>query len=227
MASYRDWMLIENPNELDEKQIKQAITSMGNAANKRLKRMENRGINFGEDTGKGTTSGVRRFGVKGKNLQALKNEFKRVRKFLSDPQSSLTGMWNALKEVKRKWGKEPTKKIIKDFSKMEKQKKTLGKKMETHLTKYEELRRWRDTWKYYNRLIDSGEWAPTKYDSNQVREMVYYQVSEQKEFSLTDEETYNKIVNKLKAQYEEVQQKKIEDSKDISTSSFVSMGESD
>lgn len=224
MASYRDWMLIENPNELDEKQLKQAITSMGNAANKRLKRMENRGINFGEDTGEGTTSGVRRFGIRGRNL---KNEFKRVRKFLSDPQSSLTGMWNTLKEVKRKWGKHPTKKMRKDFSKMEKQKKTLGKKMETHLTRYEELRRWRDTWKYYNRLIDSGEWAPTKYDSNQVREMVYYQVSEQKEFSLTDEETYNKIVNKLKGQYEEVQQKKIEDSKDISTSSFISMGESD
>ena len=226
MASYRDWMLIDNPNELDEKQLRQAIRSMGSVANKRLKRMENRGINFGEDVGEDTTSGVRRFGVKGKNLQALKNEFKRVRRFLDDPQGSLTGMWNTLKEVKRRWGKQPTKKMRKDFSKMEKQKKKLGKNMETNLTRYEELRRWRDTWKYYNKLIDEGVWAPTEYDSNQVREMIYYKVSEQQEYSLSDDETYERIITMLKGQYEELQQRN-EDDTDISTSSFFSMGESD
>lgn len=226
MASYRDWMLIDNPNELDEQQLKQAIKSMGNAANKRLTRMEKGGVNFGEDFGEGTTSGVKRFGIKGKNLQALKNEFKRVRRFLDDPQSSLTGMWNALKEVKRRWGKHPTKKMRKDFSKMEKQKKKLGKDMETSLTRYEELQRWRDTWKHYNRLIEEGEWAPSEYDSNQVREMIYYQVSEQREYTLSDDETYERIVNILKGQYEEAQEKK-EDETDISTSSFISMGESD
>lgn len=226
MATYKDWMLIENPNELDEQQLKQAIKSMGNAANKRLKRMENRGINFGEDSGEGTTSGVKRFGIKGKDFQALKNEFKRVRNFLNNPQSSLTGMWKTLKEVKRKWGRSPTKKMRKDFSKMEKQKGKLGKDMETSLTRYEELKRWRDTWKYYNKLIEDGKWAPSEYDSNQVRESVYYQVSEQREYNLTDEETYERILNDLRNDYESIQKKRME-SEDISTSSLVSMGESD
>ena len=226
MASYKDWMLIENPNELDEQQLKQAIKTMSNAANKRLKRMENAGIYFGEDSGKGVTSGVKRFGIKGKDFQALKNEFKRVRNFLNNPQSSLTGMWKTLKEVKRKWGRSPTKKMRKDFSKMEKQKGKLGKDMESGLTKYEELRRWRDTWKYYNKLIEEGAWAPSQYDSNQVREAVYYQVTEQREYNLTDEETYERILNDLRNDYESIQKQRNNDS-GISTSSFVSMGESD
>lgn len=226
MASYRDWMNIDNPNTLDETRLRTAISSMGAAANKRLKRMEGKGIYFGEEIGKDTISGVKKFTVRGKSLTELKNEFKRVRNFLNNPQSSLTGMWKTLKEVKRKWGKRPTKKMKKDFSKMEKQKSKLGKDMENSLTRYEELKRWRDTWNYYNKLIEDGKWAPSEYDSNQVRELVYYQVSEQREYNLTDEETYERILNDLRNDYELIQKQRIE-SEDISTSSLVSMGESD
>lgn len=231
MASYRDWMLIENPNELDEKQIKQAITSMGSAANKRLKRMENRGINFGEDTGEGTTSGVKRFGVKGKDLQALKNEFKRVRNFLNNPQSSLTGMKKAFREFKkeiakgitRKKAKRLTKAERKEYEKMQKQKKTSGMANERGLTQWEELQQWRETWNFYNRLVDEGYYTPTEYDSKQVRETIIAVIKYKHVYNLSYEETWKRVVEELRYDYESKQS----DDSDISTSSFFSMGESD
>lgn len=230
MASYRDWMLIDNPNELDESKLKEAIKRMGNVANKRLKRMANAGVNFGEETGEKATAGVTRFSIRGKNLSELKNEFKRVRNFLSDPQSSLTGMWRTLKEVKRKWGKAPTKKMRQDFSKMEKQKKKLGKAMESKLTRYDELKRWRETWTYYNRLIQEGIWAPTEQDSNQIREIVYTQVSNSDINNLDESTTWRNILEKMKNDYEQAQialQEEEEEDDTISTSSLISMGESD
>lgn len=231
MASYRDWMLLDNPNELDEQQLKQAITSMGNAANKRLKRMENRGINFGEDTGEGTTSGVKRFGIKGKNLQALKNEFKRVRNFLSDQQSSLTGMKRAFREFKegivngitRKKAKRLTKAERKEYEKMQKQKKTSGISKEHGLTQWEELQQWRETWNFYNRLVDEGFYTPTEYDSKQVRESIIAVIKYRNEYNLSYEETWKRVVEDLRYYYEVRQS----DDSDISTSSFFSMGESD
>lgn len=230
MASYKDWFNIENPNLLNERSLRKAISSMGSAANKRLRRMEEKGINFGEDEGPNTSAGVKRFSVRGKSLDELKREFRRVRNFLSDPQSSLTGMWKALKEVKRKWGKQPTKKMRKDFFKMEKQKKKLGKAMEYRLTKYDELRRWRETWKYYNRLINEGIWAPTEQDSNQIREIVYTQVSNSDIDSINENEIWKNILNKMKNDYEQAQialQNEEEEDDTISTSSLLSVGGSD
>lgn len=231
MASYRDWMLIDNPNELDEQQLKQAIRSMGAAANKRLKRMENRGISFGEDVGEGTTSGVRRFGIKGKDFQALKNEFKRVRNFLSDPQSSLTGMKRAFREFKegiangitRKKAKRLTKAERKEYEKMQKQKKTSGISKEHGLTQWEELQQWRETWNFYNRLVDEGYYTPTEYDSKQVRESIIAVIKYRNEYNLSYEETWKRVVEDLRYHYEVRQS----DDSDISTSSFFSMGESD
>lgn len=224
MASYRDWMLIDNPNELSDSDLRKAVSSMGSVANKRLKRMENKDIFFGEDKGDDTLSGVRKFSVRGKDIEEVKREFKRVRNFLSNPQSSLTGMWQTLKEVKRKWGRAPTKKMRKDFSKMEKQKAKLGKEMENELTRYEELRYWRETWKYYNKLIDEGIWAPTEYDSNQVRELVYTQVKSENIEKLSDEETWKRIKEKLTSSYEESE---TSNEVDISTSSHFDFGPSD
>ena len=232
MASYRDWMLIDNPNELDEKQLKQAITSMGNAANKRLKRMENRGINFGEDVGEGITSGVRRFGIKGKDFNALKNEFKRVRNFLTNPQSSLTGMKQAFKEFKkeiskgiaRKKAKRLTKAERKEYEKMQKQKKTSGIAKERGLTQWEELQQWRKTWNLYNRLVDEGYYAPTDYDSKQTRETIIAVIAYSEEYQLSDEETWNRLLTEFRYDYET---KQSDDDSDISTSSFFSMGDSD
>lgn len=228
MASYKDWFNIENPNLLNERSLRKAISSMGSAANKRLRRMEEKGINFGEDKGPNTSAGVKRFSVRGKSLDELKREFRRVRNFLSDSQSSLSGMWKALKEVKRKWGRTPTKKMRKDFSKMEKQKKKLRKAMEDRLTKYDELRRWRETWKYYNKLIDEGIWVPTEQDSNQIREIIYTQVSNSDIDNIDENEIWTNILQKMKNDYEQAQtalQK--EEGDTISTSSLLSVGGSD
>lgn len=231
MASYKDWMFIENPNELDEQQLKQAIKSMGNAANKRLKRMENRGINFGDDSGEQVTSGVKRFGIKGKDFQALKNEFKRVRNFLNNPQSSLTGMKRAFREFKReiskgigrKKAKRLTRAERKEYEKMNKQKKTSGISKERGLTQWEELQQWRETWNFYNRLVDEGYYTPTQYDSNQVRETIISVIKYRNEHNISYEETWQKVVEELRYDYEI---KQSNDDSDISTSSFFSMGES-
>ena len=232
MATYKDWMLIENPNELDEQQLKQAIKSMANAANKRLKRMENRGINFGEDSGEGTTSGVKRFGIKGKDIRTLKSEFKRVRNFLNDPQSSLTGMKRAFREFKkeiakgitRKKAKRLTKAERKEYEKMQKQKKTSGISKEKGITQWEELKQWRETWNFYNRLVDEGYYAISAYDSKQVRETIIALIKYKDEYNLSDEETWKRIIEDLRYDYEIRQSN---NDSDISTSSFFSMGESD
>ena len=225
MASYLDWMLIENPNELDDRDLRKAVSSMGAVANKRLKRMENAGISFGNVEDDNTISGVKKFSVRGKSISEVKREFKRVKNFLENPQSSLTGMWKTFSEVKRKWGKPPTRRMRKDFSKMKKQKTALGLKMEIGLTKYEELQRWRKTWDYYNRLINEGIWAPTEYDSNQVRNMIYSKVKKQMKHSIDDETIFEEIEKSLNLAYE----KKIEEDEkdiDVSTSSLINYGPS-
>ena len=232
MASYRDWMLIENPNELDEQQLRNAVKSMGGVANKRLKRMENRGINFGEDSGNETTSGVKRFSVRGKSFNDLKNEFKRVRNFLSNPQSSLTGMKRALKEfkseisknVQRKRAKRLTRAERKEYDKMQKQKRTSGISKEHTLSQWEELKQWRETWKFYNKLVDEGYYTPTEYDSKQVREKIIAVIKYREEYNLSYEETWQRLVEEMRFDYEANQ---MMDDSNISTSSFFSMGNSD
>ena len=237
MATYKDWMLIENPNSLDEQQLKQAIQSMGNAANKRLKRMENRDIYFGSDIGSDTTSGVKRFGVKGKDLAGLKREFKRVRNFLNNPQSSITGMYETYKKFreevvkgrKRRGGLPDDDKAEKssDYRKMRKQKSTSALETDRRSNKWEELRQWRKLWDYYNKLVENKEYAPSQYDSTQVRNTIMSIVYDQSVQNLSDEETYERIVSEISQEYEVLKKNEEFANSDISTSSFFSMGESD
>ena len=224
MASYRDWMNIDNPNGLDENLLKRAIKSMANAANKRLKRMEDRGINFGEEIGKNTTAGVKRFTVKGKNLQELKNEFKRVRNFLNNPQSSLSGMKRVFKDFKEtvKKARRLTRAEKKEYEKMSKQKKTSGMSRDRKLSQWEELKQWRDTWNLYNRLVDEGYYTPTEYDSTQARETIIAVIKYRDVYNLSDEETWRRLLEEMNYNYEKTQIDDDED--DISTSSFFAGG---
>lgn len=223
MASYRDWLNIDNPNSLDENLLKRAIKSMANAANKRLKRMEDRGINFGEETGKNTTSGVKRFTVRGKNLQELKNEFKRVRNFLNNPQSSLSGMKRVFKDFKEtvKKARRLTRAEKKEYEKMSKQKKSSGMSRDRKLSQWEELKQWRDTWNLYNRLVDEGYYTPTEYDSTQARETIISVIKYRDVYNLSDEETWRRLLEEMNYNYEKTQ---IDDDDDISTSSFFAGG---
>ena len=224
MASYRDWLNIDNPNELDENLLKRAIKSMANAANKRLKRMEDRGINFGEEIGKNTTAGVKRFTVRGKNLQELKNEFKRVRNFLNNPQSSLSGMKRVFKDFKEtvKKARRLTRAEKKEYEKMSKQKKTSGMNRDRKLSQWEELKQWRDTWNLYNRLVDEGYYTPTEYDSTQARETIIEVIKYRDVYNLSDEETWRRLLEEMNYNYEKSQIDDDED--DISTSSFFAGG---
>ena len=207
---------------MGEEQLKQAIRSMGNAANKRLKRMENRGINFGEGKGPNTTSGVKRFTVRGKSLDELKREFKRVRNFLKNPQSSLTGMKRVYKEFKERVRKL-SRKEKKEYSRMKKQKMASGMNLEKDISPWEELRRWRETWKYYNKLVDEGYYTPSEYDSSQTRDTILTTISDSYTESLSEEETWERIVRNTIYDYESAREAE-KDIDDISTSSLINKG---
>lgn len=220
MAGYRDFLNIDNPNNMGEEQLKEAIRSMGNAANKRLKRMENRGIDFGEGKGPTTIAGVKRFTVRSKSLDELKREFKRVRNFLRNPQSSLTGMKRVYKEFKERV-RGLSRNERREYSKMKEQKMSSGMNLDKYISPWEELRRWRATWNYYNKLVEEGYYAPTEYDSAQVRDMILATIAHSYSESLSDEETWETLLNNLRTEYEESQD--INDDY-ISTSSLINKG---
>lgn len=234
MASYKDWMNLENPNNISESDLRKAVSQMSAAANKRLKRFEKAGISYGNANYFDAISGVRKFGVKGKTLDEVKTEFKRVRNFLNSPQSSLSGMTKVYNEFERRID-EITKskyhrlnrKETKEFNKMVKQKQT-GKVEEPvkRMAKYEKLKRWRDTWDYYNRLVEEGYYAPTAQDSSQVRDAILAQVYTSYEIELSEEDTWNRILQSLQESYEEAESEDVNNT-DVSASSHFSMGESD
>lgn len=224
MASYKDWFNIENPNLLDERSLRKAISSMGSAANKRLKRMEEKGIYFGDERGPEISSGVRKFSVRGKSLDELKREFKRVRNFLDNPQSSLTGMKKVFRDFKKTVKKSRAKRLTraerKEYEKMRKQKETAGITGK-RLTQWEELKQWRETWKYYNRLVEEGYYSPTEYDSTQVRETILANIAYSYEESLSEGETWQRLLNDLQYDYETRKSEEIAEDDNISTSSFI------
>lgn len=235
MASYKDWLRIDNPNELTEKQLRQAVSSMGSAANKRLKRMEQRDIFFGSGIGNETLSGVRKFSVRGKSLDEVKREFKRVRNFLSNKQSSLTGMKEVYKDFKKEvargrkrvQGKKLTKKEKQEVSKMQKQKEASGIRTDRTLSIWDELKQWRKVWDYYNKLVDEGEYAPSAYDSNQIRDYILGAVQRAEDENLSDEEIYENILAQVKADYEYRKENELENDDVVDTSSFFDFGSSD
>lgn len=235
MASYRDYLTITNPNSMDMKELRKAVSTMAAVANKRLKRMEGAPtpIMFGREQGANTISGVNKFGVKGKTDDEVIREFKRVRGFLSQEQSSLTGMKKVLKEFKetihkRVKQKRMSRKDKRDYEKMVKQKASAGMGKPIGKSIWEELSDWRKTWDYYNKMVDSNDYIPDARDSNQVKEIVMTMVNDQIVYEWSEEETYKRILEAVKEDYEQSQEKKkAEDENDVSTSSLISMGSSD
>lgn len=233
-------MHIQNPNSMDERELRKAIVSMSSAANKRLKRMENVDIYYGSNKDEKSISGVTKFGVGNKKGDELNREFKRVRNFLANEQSSLTGMYKVYKGAKEaitrgreriagKYGLEDSK-SIKDYNKMRKQKAATALPTERKLSKYDELRVWRKTWDYYNKLKEEGYYTPSQYDSTQIRDVIMTVTFNQNEEQLTDEETFERIVQETTDRYEFMVRQERDNTKakeDISTSQFISFGESD
>ena len=234
MASYRDFMTIENPNELDERSLRKAVSTMASVANKRLKRLEKNKIYYGHISGEGTISGVKKYGVRGKTYDEVKREFKRVRGYLLDEQSSFNQMYKTYSKFKRRViegyrerkGEELTGKDKKDYRKMRKQKASARMIKEKQLTKAEELQAWRKVWDFYNDAVENGEYTPSKYDSTQVRDyvlgVVQLNIIEDEKNQLTDDEIYQKLVNYITSNYENKQGERQEKTeKDVSTSSLI------
>lgn len=222
-------------NNMPIRELRKIVSRMSAAANKRLKRLEAAGIMYGYTEGDDTISGVRKFGVKGKTDDEVRNEFKRVSNYLRSPQSSLTGMHKAYKEFERKLYEKTgetfdkayhrlTRREQKEYDKMLKQKESGGvSDPKGRLSKYEKLKRWRDTWDIYNRLVEEGYYAPTEYDSKQVREVVLAGVYYAHDYNLSESETWDRIVTELTGTYEDSVASDINNS-DVSTSSLISMG---
>lgn len=249
MASYKDFTSL-NEDSLTEQQLRQGITTMASAANKRLRRMEAARVPYGHTQGEDTISGVRRFTTRGKtDITDLRNEYKRVKEFLNEPQSSLSGMWKAYKTTERSFStydrnirkvagrrKRLTKKNIKDEAKRLKQQNTYGNEgyyqnldERNTLTRYEKIRAWRDLWDVYNYLRESGYYNNQfAHDSNQVRELIYTITSEGVDKGYDFDRMVSEARQLLDNDYIESKKQEIEQrERDISTSSLVNLGGSD
>lgn len=123
-GSWQD--VASNPNyyQASKSDISSAVSKLAAVANKRLKRLENVGIDYGKDFAvEERIAGVKKFGAKGKNLGELRSEFKRLVGFLKSPISTLTGRKEEFYQAKKRvWqhstpkeremmgGQEPTRK---------------------------------------------------------------------------------------------------------------------
>lgn len=226
MASYRDWLNIDKPNELDIDELKQAIKTMGKVANTRLKRMANRKVTFGDLKGDDTTAGVKRFSVRGKNEQELYREFRRVRNFLLSPQSSLTGMKKAMRDFKSRFS-DFSAKERREYRKMYRHRQTIGDFSYKFADEWEELRAWRKSWDLYNKLIANGDWRPSQYDSDQTRELAYAVASKMVQDNEIDfEKAYTILKEAMNDDYkrQQILNENDNDDEDISTSKFFAGG---
>ena len=197
MASYKDY--INLGTNIDEKTLKKAIRSMASAANKRLDRIEQRGLTYykgDEDLigEKGYTAGYKRFGIRGMDKEQLQNEFKRVKNFLLNPISSLTGMKRENAKSKRTF----TDREKKQYERMKKEQKTRGKENDERFSDpWEELKWFNRSIRWYTRLIDGGLYAPTPHESDRVREIVETVTYETME-TMTPQEQWEMVVKKVK-----------------------------
>lgn len=110
----------EQYNDVNKSDLSKIVSKLSSVANKRLRRMDEKGIKYSGYSGSDEISGVKKFGALGKSLGQLRAEYKRLVGFLESPISSLTGRKEQYYEtVKRLWergdktlksqlGKKPT-----------------------------------------------------------------------------------------------------------------------
>ena len=110
---------------------------------------------------------------------------------------------------------------------MQKQKDASGIQTDRTLSIWDELKQWRKVWDYYNQLVEEGEYAPSVYDSNQIRDYILGAVKRAEYENLSDEEIYENILAQVKADYEYRKENELDSDEDIDTSSFFDFGSSD
>lgn len=106
-----DQILNIDPSELNKMNRRQlsAITSrLVSAANKRIRRLQNDPYGSVSPSLQRIKQRGGQFSVKGKNLQALRNEFKQIKQFMGMKTSTLEGWKKTRKYVSEKLGGELT-----------------------------------------------------------------------------------------------------------------------
>lgn len=103
MASYKDYL--NGKINVTAENLSKAVSSMAAAANKRLKRIEQQGWTYAkadstESKEKTTIAGHEKFGAKGKTIQQLKTEFKRLQDFFKSGVSSVSEVRKQAKAYK-------------------------------------------------------------------------------------------------------------------------------
>ena len=99
MASYKDYL--NGKIRIDKHNISKAVSTLSAVANKRLKRIEAAGWSYSGapiEVTEGTIAGQKKFGARGKTTTQLISEFKRVKQFLDNPLSTVTGTRKQAKE---------------------------------------------------------------------------------------------------------------------------------
>ena len=99
MASYKDY--INGAIRITKENISKAVSTLSAVANKRLRRMEERGwfYVYGKDSERSESiAGERKFGAAGKSEQELQSEYKRLTSFFRRGMSSITEIKEQAKE---------------------------------------------------------------------------------------------------------------------------------
>ena len=86
-------------NKLQEKDLKLVVGRLVSAANKRLRRMKNKGLTSPAMVSLARSDGGLLFSVKGKNTNQLRKEYARARNFLSKETSTIKGYSKVLKKT--------------------------------------------------------------------------------------------------------------------------------
>lgn len=94
-------------NKMDESTLRAVVTRLSSAANKRIQRIEDKGITT--PATREAERGGGRFSAKGKNLNQLRSEYKRVKSFLKSETSTLKGYKDFAKRFEEKLQKVRTK----------------------------------------------------------------------------------------------------------------------
>lgn len=104
--------LINDTNRADLSHI---VSRMSAVANKRLKRMEEKGINYSFSQYPDSIAGVRKFAAAGKTLGQLRAEYKRLYGFLNSKMSTLKGRIESYYEAKKRTEERKGEKFTESF----------------------------------------------------------------------------------------------------------------
>lgn len=183
-----DW---EQLNSLSESEMKQITSRLVSASNKRIRRLEQTTMGTSSFAYQKVESRGKKFSVRGKNLNQVKQEFKLAKQFLQYKTSTVSG-WKKYR------------------SKMEK--RVSG---ET----YGESQQWKDAtwkkfWKVYRRFEETNGGTFKKGDSDRIQQMLHEIFTDEDKrhsvdyFSDVLDEKYNEL-------YEEETEDDIDDYFDI------------